>query len=82
MISAPDAFFWVGTAGTPETVSDFSTTKILADPKHSYEYTDTKNSKHYILKRSDKKDITLKLPSSMTVCLMIFTFTEFTEEFL
>ena len=67
IISAPDAFFWVGTAGTPETVADFSTTKILADSKHSYEYTDTKNSKHYILKRSEKKDITLKLPSPMTV---------------
>merc|ERR1712110_686091 len=65
--TAPDAFFWVGTEGTPETVTDFSTTKILADSKHSYEYTDTANNKHYILKRSDKKDITLTLPSPMTV---------------
>merc|ERR1712184_208443 len=66
--TAPDAFFWVGTAGTPETVADKSTTKILkAGSKKSYEYDDTANSAQYILPFFDNEDITLTLPSTMTV---------------
>ena len=68
IISAPDAFFWVGTAGTPETVADVSTTKILkVNSKKSYEYDDTANSAQYILPFFDNEDITLTLPSTMTV---------------
>ena len=68
IISAPDAFFWVGTAGTPETVADKSTTKILkAGSKKSYEYDDTAASAQYILPFFDNEDITLTLPSTMTV---------------
>ena len=66
---APDAFFWVGTKGSPESsVTDFSTTKILV-PKTGdvYEYDDQENSSKYILPFFDNEVVTLKMPSTMTV---------------
>ena len=67
---APDAFFWVGTRGSPESsVTDVSTNRILAPNEgEAYEYYDLDNSFKYILVRIyDNEVVTLKMPSTMTV---------------
>ena len=71
---APDAFFWVGTEGSPCNVADVSTTKILApnpdgwaEEEEGYEYDDNANKKRWLLPFFDNELVTLKMPSNMTV---------------
>ena len=67
---APDAFFWVGTEGSPDNVADVSTTKILVpNTGEVYEYDDQAKAStdKYLLPAFNDKDITLKMPSTMTV---------------
>jgi len=58
--AGPDAFFWVGTEGSPSSVPD-DKTLILTESKH-YEYRDQSAP---ILGKYDGKDLTLTLPSTM-----------------
>ena len=70
---AEDAFFWVGTRGSPESsVTEVSTNRILAPMEWpnkggAYEYDDQENSSKYILHFFDNEVVTLKIPSTMTV---------------
>jgi len=68
--AGPDAFFWVGTEGSPSNVGDESKTAILAHPNHLslgspyYEYRDTTAP---VLKVASQETITLILPPRMKV---------------
>ena len=59
----PDAFFWVGTEGSPSNVSDEKT--LILDPQgNNYQYRDQSAP---VLGRSDGERMTLTLPSNMKV---------------
>ena len=59
----PDAFFWVGTEGSPSNVADEKT--LILDPQgQNYQYRD---SSAPVLGRSDDEQIALKLPANMKV---------------
>ena len=59
----PDAFFWVGTEGSPSNVADEKT--LILDPQgQNYQYRDQSVAK---LGRSDDELIALKLPANMKV---------------
>ena len=59
----PDAFFWVGTEGSPSNVADEKT--LILDPQgQNYKYRDQSAP---VLGRSDDEMITLTLPSNMKV---------------
>lgn len=63
--AGPDAFFWVGTEGSPNNVAD-DKTAILAHPFQGvhYEYRDTNAP---ILKAASQEQITLFLPKHLKV---------------
>ena len=59
----PDAFFWVGTEGSPSNVADEKT--LILDPQgQNYKYRDQSAP---VLGRSDDEKITLTLPANMKV---------------
>lgn len=61
--AGPDAFFWVGTEGSPSNVADEKT--LILDPQgQNYKYRDQSAP---VLGRSDDEMITLTLPSNMKV---------------
>ena len=64
--AGPDAFFWVGTEGSPSNVNDESKTAILAYPFEGvhYKYRDDNAP---VLKAANRKTFTLKLPENMKV---------------
>ena len=63
--AGPDAFFWVGTDGTPSS-TDESKTAILAHPFEGthYEY---RNQAAPVLGRASGEDVTLTMPPNMKV---------------
>ena len=67
--AGPDAFFWVGVEGSPDSVKNASTTAILAHPfqgKH-YEYG---NQDAPILGAASNETVTLILPEHLKVCAL------------
>jgi len=64
--AGPDAFFWVGTEGSPTDVEDESKTAILAHPYQGVHY-EYRNEDAPVLKASSQEAITLFLPDTMKV---------------
>ena len=63
--TGPDAFFWVGTEGTPEK-TNVNTTAILAHPFKGQHYK-YRNAAVPILKAASNEAVTLFLPQNMKV---------------
>merc|ERR1719347_1446987 len=64
--AGPDAFFWVGTEGSPTDVKDESKTAILAHPYQGVHY-EYRNEDAPVFKASSQEAITLFLPDTMKV---------------
>lgn len=64
--AGPDAFFWVGTEGSPSNVGDESKTAILAHPFQGVHYTYRDDSAP-VLKAASQETLTLILPDHMKV---------------
>lgn len=64
--AGPDAFFWVGTEGSPSNPIDESKTAILAHPFKNVHY-EYRNDAAPILKAASDETITLTLPPTLKV---------------
>lgn len=64
--AGPDAFFWVGSEGSPSDVKDESKTAILAHPYQGKHYT-YRDDAAPVLKAASQETLTLILPASMKV---------------
>jgi len=64
--TGPDAFFWVGTEGTPKSPGDESKTAILAHPFKGVHY-EYRNLDAPLLGASTNEQVTLTLPPHMKV---------------
>jgi len=64
--TGPDAFFWVGTEGTPKSPGDESKTAILAHPFKGVHY-EYRNQEAPLLGASSNEQVMLSLPPHMKV---------------
>ena len=60
----PDAFFWVGTEGTPSSTNE-DKTKILAQPDDSVNFYEYRDDAAPVLRAYNNEEVTLTLPPGM-----------------